>query len=140
PISAQSGSRPAAAPSQGQSRSQGNGQRPAAPAKSGSNFTPKAAKPTAGPGQRNSNRPGGGGNRNRNKGKQQRPVNPMPPMPKKEKELPAKITFSESLTVGELAKKLGREPSEIIKKLFMLGVMATINQELDKDAIELICA
>lgn len=137
--SGQGQSRPAS-PSQGQSRSQGNGQRPAAPAKSGSNFTPKAAKPTAGPGQRNSNRPGGGGNRNRNKGKQQRPVNPMPPMPKKEKELPAKITFSESLTVGELAKKLGREPSEIIKKLFMLGVMATINQELDKDAIELICA
>ncbi|QHJ71033.1 translation initiation factor IF-2 [Planococcus halotolerans] len=144
---AQGQSRPAAAPSQGQSRSQGNGQRPAAPAKSGSNFTPKAAKPTAGPGQRNSNRPGGGGpgrgGQNRNKkGKQQRPVNPnpMPPMPKKEKELPAKITFTESLTVGELAKKLGREPSEIIKKLFMLGVMATINQELDKDAIELICA
>ena len=39
-----------------------------------------------------------------------------------------------------LAKKLDREPSEIIKKLFILGVMATINQELDKDAIELICA
>ncbi len=140
----QSQSRPAAAPSQGQSRSQGNGQRPTAPAKSGSNFTPKAAKPTAGPGQRSSGRPGGGNrsgfqNRNR-KGKQQQPVNPLPPMPKKEKELPAKITFSESLTVAELAKKLGREPSEIIKKLFMLGVMATINQELDKDAIELICA
>ena len=143
--SGQSQSRPAAAPSQGQSRSQGNGQRPtAAPAKSGSNFTPKAAKPTAGPGQRSSGRPGGGNrngfqNRNR-KGKQQQPVNPLPPMPKREKELPAKITFSESLTVAELAKKLGREPSEIIKKLFMLGVMATINQELDKDAIELICA
>ena len=56
------------------------------------------------------------------------------------KELPAKITFYESLSVAELAKKLHREPSEIIKKLFMLGVMATINQELDKDAIELICA
>ena len=56
------------------------------------------------------------------------------------KELPEKITFYESLTVAELAKKLHREPSEIIKKLFMLGVMATINQELDKDAIELICA
>lgn len=59
---------------------------------------------------------------------------------KKEKELPKKITFSESLTVAELAKKLHREPSEIIKKLFLLGVMATINQSLDKDAIELICA
>ena len=57
-----------------------------------------------------------------------------------QKELPEKITFYESLSVAELAKKLHREPSEIIKKLFMLGVMATINQELDKDAIELICA
>ena len=61
-----------------------------------------------------------------------------PPEKKKEKELPAKITFSESLTVGELGKKLYLEPSEIIKKLFLLGVMATINQDLDKDAIELI--
>ncbi|PLS06556.1 translation initiation factor IF-2 [Neobacillus cucumis] len=60
------------------------------------------------------------------------------PQKKKEKELPTKITFSESLTVAELAKKLYREPSEIIKKLFLLGVMATINQVLDKDAIELI--
>ncbi|WP_088005966.1 translation initiation factor IF-2 [Indiicoccus explosivorum] len=93
-------------------------------------------------GQGNS-RPGNrglkGGPNNR-KGKQQRSQNQAPPTPKKEKELPAKITFSESLSVAELAKKLGREPSEIIKKLFMLGVMATINQELDKDAIELICA
>ncbi|WP_119724225.1 translation initiation factor IF-2 N-terminal domain-containing protein, partial [Listeria monocytogenes] len=40
---------------------------------------------------------------------------------------------------AELAKKLYREPSELIKKLFMLGVVATINQSLDKDAIELIC-
>ena len=37
-----------------------------------------------------------------------------------------------------MAKKLHLEPSEIIKKLFLLGVMATINQDLDKDAIELI--
>lgn len=62
------------------------------------------------------------------------------PQPMVQKELPEKITFYESLSVAELAKKLHREPSEIIKKLFMLGVMATINQELDKDAIELICA
>ncbi|MER2060681.1 MAG: translation initiation factor IF-2, partial [Niallia sp.] len=77
-------------------------------------------------------------NNNNRKGKQNA-APAAPPAPKKEKELPEKITFSESLTVAELAKKLHREPSEIIKKLFLLGVMATINQELDKDAIELIC-
>ncbi|WP_445488185.1 translation initiation factor IF-2 [Niallia sp. 03133] len=76
---------------------------------------------------------------NNRKGKQyQAPA--APPAPKKEKELPEKITFTDSLTVGELAKKLHREPSEIIKKLFMLGVMATINQDLDKDSIELIAS
>ncbi|UFJ42168.1 translation initiation factor IF-2 [Brevibacillus humidisoli] len=55
-------------------------------------------------------------------------------------EPPAKITFTESLTVAELAKKLRKEPAEIIKKLFILGVMATINQDLDRDTIELVCA
>ncbi|WP_332690304.1 translation initiation factor IF-2 [Halalkalibacter lacteus] len=58
--------------------------------------------------------------------------------PPKPKPLPDKITFVGSLTVGEIAKKLHKEPSEIIKKLMGLGVMATINQELDKDSIELI--
>ncbi|ULT58590.1 translation initiation factor IF-2 [Neobacillus drentensis] len=77
-------------------------------------------------------------NRNNNKKKTHTPVQHSQPVKKKEKELPAKITFTESLTVGELAKKIYREPSEIIKKLFLLGVMATINQVLDKDAIELI--
>ncbi|MBC6971928.1 translation initiation factor IF-2 [Bacillus sp. Xin] len=55
-------------------------------------------------------------------------------------ETPDKITFSGTLTVGDLAKKLSKEPSELIKKLFMLGIMATINQDLDKDTIELIAA
>ncbi|MBT2755973.1 translation initiation factor IF-2 [Mesobacillus foraminis] len=76
---------------------------------------------------------------NNNRGRQNQAQVTQPPV-KKERELPEKITFVESLTVGELAKKLYREPSEIIKKLFMLGVMATINQDLDKDAIELICS
>jgi translation initiation factor IF-2 len=90
--------------------------------------------------QRGNNFNNNNNNRNKNKnnkGKQQQQA-PAAPAPKKVKELPAKITFTESLTVAELAKKLYREPSEIIKKLFMLGVMATINQDLDKDAIELI--
>ncbi|CEG26835.1 translation initiation factor IF-2 [Bacillus sp. B-jedd] len=84
------------------------------------------------------NRPNQGQNRNR-PGKRPQQQHTAPPE-RKERELPAKITFTESLTVAELAKKLYREPSEIIKKLFLLGVMATINQELDKDAIELIAS
>ncbi|KKB44707.1 Translation initiation factor 2 [Bacillus thermotolerans] len=76
--------------------------------------------------------------RGKKQGNKQRQTKPVAPQPKKVKELPEKITFSGSLTVSELAKKLNREPSEIIKKLFMLGVMATINQELDSDAIELV--
>ncbi|MEH7493362.1 translation initiation factor IF-2 [Neobacillus niacini] len=79
-------------------------------------------------------------NNNNNRKKNHTPVQQTQPQVKKVKELPAKITFSESLTVGELAKKIYREPSEIIKKLFLLGVMATINQVLDKDAIELIAS
>lgn len=83
-------------------------------------------------------------NNNKNKNNKQNRQNknfkqaPQQQPPAKKKELPSKITFSESLTVSELAKKLHKEPSEIIKKLFMLGVMATINQELDKESIELI--
>ncbi|MEH7882730.1 translation initiation factor IF-2 [Bacillus sp. JJ1609] len=92
----------------------------------------------------NKNKPNNNNNRNRNqqnqnRGKQNQQQAAQPQV-KKVKELPAKITFIESLTVAELAKKLYREPSEIIKKLFMLGVMATINQDLDKDAIELIAS
>ncbi|ASA96163.1 MULTISPECIES: translation initiation factor IF-2 [Anoxybacillus] len=79
---------------------------------------------------------------NNKKNKKQKPQPaPQPEVQKKkEKELPKKITFEGSLTVAELAKKLGKEPSEIIKKLFMLGIIATINKDLDKDAIELICS
>ncbi|KGR80313.1 translation initiation factor IF-2 [Ureibacillus manganicus] len=92
----------------------------------------------------NNNNKGGGGFNQRKKpgihgGKRRHPKTHQPTIPVVPKELPEKITFYESLSVAELAKKLHREPSEIIKKLFMLGVMATINQDLDKDAIELIC-
>ncbi len=96
-----------------------------------------ADKAKAKPYNNNQNR---NNNNNKNKKKAHTPVQQAQPQKKKEKELPAKITFSESLTVGELAKKIYREPSEIIKKLFLLGVMATINQVLDKDAIELIAS
>ncbi|QPC46385.1 translation initiation factor IF-2 [Mangrovibacillus cuniculi] len=101
-------------------------------AKNNTASKPKNAKNTA-------NKPANKKGPGKAKGKQQKQTF-TPPAPKKQKELPEKITFTESLTVAELGKKLHREPSEVIKKLFLLGVMATINQELDKDAIELICA
>lgn len=42
------------------------------------------------------------------------------------------------MNVADIAKKIHREPAEIIKKLFMLGVMVNQNQALDKDTIELL--
>ncbi|MCY9268224.1 translation initiation factor IF-2, partial [Bacillus licheniformis] len=59
---------------------------------------------------------------------------------KPKKELPEKIEFTNSMSVGALAEELGKEPSEIIKKLMLLGIMATINQDLDKDTVELIAS
>lgn len=59
--------------------------------------------------------------------------------PKKERELVTEITYSGPLTVGELADKLNRNASEIIKLLFMMGTMVTINSTLDDENIELIC-
>ncbi|MDQ0860086.1 translation initiation factor IF-2 [Bacillus sp. V2I10] len=84
----------------------------------------------------NNNKKNFGNKKNNSSNNQRRPQGGAPVQPKKE--MPSKITFTGSLTVGELAGKLHKEPSEIIKKLFMLGVMATINQDLDKDSIELI--
>lgn len=48
------------------------------------------------------------------------------------------ITFSGSISVSELAKKLRKEPSDVIKKLMFSGIMATINQKLEFEAISLI--
>ena len=45
-----------------------------------------------------------------------------------------------NMTVGELAKAIGKSPAEIIKKLFDLGVMATINQSLDADTMGIIAS
>ncbi len=103
------------------------------PAPTGGSTGP-SSRPAGGraPGRRGGRPPARGINQGR---RRFRPA----PAPKVQQPLPEKITFYESLSVGELAQKLGREPSEILKKLLMLGVMATINEELDKDAIELIC-
>ncbi len=96
---------------------------------------PSAKKPFN---NNNNNNFSKGKKKQNNKQHQNRGQQQTPPQPVKKKETPSKITFTGSLTVGELANKLNKEPSEIIKKLLMLGVMATINQDLDKDSIELI--
>ncbi|OFV62670.1 translation initiation factor IF-2 [Mammaliicoccus sciuri] len=56
------------------------------------------------------------------------------------KETPSLITYEEGITVGELADKINKDASEIIKKLFLLGAVANINQALDTETVELICA
>ena len=49
------------------------------------------------------------------------------------------ITYTDGITVGELAAKLERNASDLIKILFMLGKMVTINSSLDQENVELIC-
>ncbi|MDO4198578.1 MAG: translation initiation factor IF-2 [Erysipelotrichaceae bacterium] len=49
------------------------------------------------------------------------------------------ITYQDGITVGELASKLNRNSSDLIKILFMLGKMVTINSALDQENVELIC-
>lgn len=71
----------------------------------------------------------------RKKKRQQAPV-PKPEPVKIEK---AVIT-SETITVKELSEKIGKPVAEIIKKLFILGIMATINQEIDFDTCSLIAS
>src|SRR5690625_4677282 len=53
---------------------------------------------------------------------------------------PEHIVYHGTLTVSDLAEKLNKDVSEIIKKLMFLGVMANKNQDLDDDSIELICS
>jgi len=78
-------------------------------------------------------------NKNKNQKNQKSSNQQQTPQKKQKKQTPEKVTFSGSLTVGELAEKLNKDSSEIIKKLMFLGVMATKNQELEPDSIELIC-
>ncbi len=86
---------------------------------------------------------GGGGNfrgGNNRGGKNNRGRGNAPLQERREKidNTPKKIIVRGSMTVGDLAKLLHKDASEVIKKLIFLGVMATINQELDLDAIQLV--
>lgn len=60
------------------------------------------------------------------------------PTQRKDKPLPDVLEYTEGMNAQDLAKLLHRPSAEIIKKLFMLGVMINQNQSLDKDTIELL--
>lgn len=49
------------------------------------------------------------------------------------------VEYEEGITVGELAEMIGQTPANVIKVLFMLGIMVTINSSLDDEQVELIC-
>ncbi len=76
----------------------------------------------------------------RNKKRRLREVNHKQPTQRKDKPLPKVLEYTEGMNAQDLAKILHRSPAEIIKKLFMLGVMINQNQSLDKDTIELLAA
>ncbi|KWX72531.1 translation initiation factor IF-2 [Paenibacillus riograndensis] len=82
---------------------------------------------------------GKGGNFRGRGGKNNRGRNNQP-VERREKidNTPKKIIVRGSMTVGETAKLLHKDASEVIKKLISMGVMATINQELDIDTILLL--
>lgn len=79
-------------------------------------------------------------NKKTKKGKNTKNTNtaPKPVTERKFHELPKEFEYTEGMTVAEIAKRIKREPAEIVKKLFMMGVMATQNQSLDGDTIELL--
>ncbi|MHC5267943.1 translation initiation factor IF-2 [Enterococcus sp. LJL98] len=99
------------------------------------------------PARQNSNqgRNQGWGNQNRNrfnkrgrKGKHPASENKPAVPARKFRELPEVLEYTDGMNVADISKKIYREPAEIIKKLFMMGVMVNQNQPLDAETIELL--
>ncbi|KRN75188.1 infB protein [Weissella kandleri] len=93
---------------------------------------------------RSNNRNNNGGNGNRRGGKRNRNnrnnANRPAPTVRKDQPLPDKLVYSVGMNVQDIAKLIHRDATEIIKKLFMLGVMVNQNQSLDADTIEILAA
>ncbi|WP_239551133.1 translation initiation factor IF-2, partial [Paenibacillus elgii] len=106
---------------------------------SAANRGAKKSKPNNNNKRFEDNRGGGRGQQNRGRAQGRGGRNQEPPKPKIDN-TPKKIIVRGTMTVGEMAKALHKDASEVIKKLLFLGVMATINQELDLDAIQLLAS
>ena len=86
-----------------------------------------------------------GNNRNNKKGKKgpgrnRNHENRPAPTVRKDQPLPETLVYSVGMNVQDIAKLIHRDATEIIKKLFMLGVMVNQNQSLDADTIEILAA
>ena len=150
-----------------ENRSRGNGERrhasrPSKRPSSGSQRPDFSAAPMAAPEPSKDNRRRGGkpGRKGQNAGfqpdhshsdraerrkkknnKHQQSAQPKKqPTQRKERPLPESFEYEVGMNAQDLGKILHREPAEIVKKLFMLGIMTNQNQSLDKDTIELLAA
>ena len=74
------------------------------------------------------------GNRRKAQSKKQVQAKPAPVV------IEHAVITGDAITVKELSEKIGKPAAEIIKKLFLLGIMATINQDIDFDTCELIAS
>ncbi|MEL7564319.1 MAG: translation initiation factor IF-2 [Dehalobacterium sp.] len=84
-------------------------------------------------GQKDNYRPGGKKKPQNKKFKKNFPQKmDIPPV------VPKKVVIGETVTVQELAKSMGKTAAELIKKLMELGILATINKEIDADTAALI--
>ena len=73
------------------------------------------------------------------KRQQRQRTEPKKPMPqRKDRPLPETLTYTVGMNAQDIGKLIHREPAEIVKKLFMLGIMINQNKSLDKDTIELL--
>ncbi|WP_416338593.1 translation initiation factor IF-2 [Methylomusa anaerophila] len=95
-------------------------------------------------GPKSSGTGGQGGRQNQHQNRHiQNSRNPQANIPAPAKAEPPKpkvIKLGESISVKDLASKLGREVSEVIKKLMLLGIMASINQEVDFETASILAS
>lgn len=60
------------------------------------------------------------------------------PTPKPKPVVITEIEVPDTITVGDFAARMGKGVAEVVKKLMMLGIIATVNQAIDYDTAELI--
>ena len=89
-------------------------------------------------GRNNFNNNGFGGKNNRNKNNRNK--NTQQQAPKMEIARPKNIKVGETIIVKDLASKMSCTAAEIIKKLMLMGVLASINQEIDFDTAALVAS